>query len=79
MIRNLVELSDEVNGRKHSYSCPQDSPCDDVIAYCKVIIEHCEKLKEEAAKNAPAEEAVPDVEKLDETIVEVEDVGCCNG
>lgn len=79
MIRNLVELSDEVNGRKHSYSCPQDSPCDDVIAYCKVIIEHCEKLKEEAAKNAPAVEAVPDVEKLDETIVEVEDVGCCNG
>ena len=78
MIRNLIELSDEVNGRKHSYSCPQDSPCDDVIDYCKVVIEHCEKIKEEALKNAPVVETAPDVEILEETQIEVEDVRCCN-
>jgi len=82
MIRNLVELSEVINERNHCYTCPNDSPCDEVIAFCKVIIEHCEKLKEEALKNAPKEEVIevpPEDVKIEEPQIEVIDVGCCNG
>jgi hypothetical protein len=72
MIRNLVELSEEINGRQHSYSCPSDSPCEEVIAYCKSIIEYCEKKIEEAKA---AEEAAKEDEQSE--IIEVQDVRCC--
>lgn len=73
MFRNVVEISEEINGRKHSYICPQDSPCEEVIAYCKAIIEHCEKRLEESKLEAEKKNE----EKKDEPI-EVKDVGCCS-
>lgn len=85
MIRNLVELSEEINGRKHSYICPQDSPCEEVIAYCKSIVEYCEaklaeaKAAEEAAKAKEEDlQSVPVDELNKPEDPEVKDVGCCS-